>query len=315
MRIRKQFLEVPLPLECGLLRAMVTRIFGALLAPLYLAAASYLGAPGTGFHLRCIAHGLRLFLTGRTSLRTCYTLLFTPMDSTRYFEFHEVWQQLGGFAGGRYLDISSPRLAPLLLLKESSAATAEFINPDSSDIQRTELLVAAFGLQSRCRLHCCVLEQAPLELASFDLITSISVLEHIPDDRGAISTMWNLLRPGGRLVLTLPCMSQPLEQYISDNQYGVLKPGEDGYTFWQRYYDPERLASSIFSITGMPKYSKVYGERTKGSFLRNATMKRLMGHRYPFWREPYMMAREYRYFNAVEELPGEGVIYLEFVKP
>jgi hypothetical protein len=36
--------------------------------------------------------------------------------------------------------------------------------------------------------------------------------------------------------------------------------------------------------------------------------------RNPFCREPYMMGREYRYFESIDELPGMGVIGLEFRK-
>jgi hypothetical protein len=45
-------------------------------------------------------------------------------------------------------------------------------------------------------------------------------------------------------------------------------------------------------------------------------MKRLLGRSYyPFWREPYMMAVEYQSFSSIDELPGEGVVMLEFIKP
>jgi len=109
-------------------------------------------------------------------------------------------------------------------------------------------------------------------------------------------------------------MSQTLEQYISHNQYGVLNPGDDGYTFWQRYYDHALLESRIYRVTGRPVYIAVYGEKRRGLFFRNASMKRLLGSLYPFWREPYMMAKEYRSFTSTAELPGEGVVILEFVK-
>jgi len=49
----------------------------------------------------------------------------------------------------------------------------------------------------------------------FDLITCISVLEHIPDHRAAISGMFGLLKPGGILVLTFPYNEK---RYI-DNVY------------------------------------------------------------------------------------------------
>jgi len=44
----------------------------------------------------------------------------------------------------------------------------------------------------------------------FDLITCISVLEHIDDHRAAIRSMYKLLNPGGHLILTCP---------YTDNEY------------------------------------------------------------------------------------------------
>ena len=313
--MRKQYIEVPLPMSCGLFCKLWTHLKGILLSPLYLVMAHIAGAPGIGFHLRCVAIGTNLLFTGRASLKTCYGYLFFPMDSTRYFEFHEVWKSVEGLVFTRYLDVSSPRLLPLFLLKATPEATAELINPDLSDLRETEKLASALGLKSRCGFYNGILDKAELPPASFDLITCISVLEHIPKDKAVIETMWSLLCPGGKLILTFPCMAQPLEQYISHNQYGVLNPGDDGYTFWQRYYDSEQLKSSIYSVTGMPARTALYGEKKYGFFFRNASMKRLLGSLYPFWREPYMMATEYQSFSSMDELPGEGVVMLEFNKP
>ena len=237
------------------------------------------------------------------------------MDSTRYFEFHEVVKRLAHVSFNRFLDVSSPRILPLMLLMQNKVAVADMINPDSQDIQVTERLADALGLTGRCSFTNSTIETANYAAKTFDLITCISVIEHIPTDKKAIETMWSLLRPGGRLILTMPCMAKPLEQYISRNDYGVLSPVSDGYTFWQRYYDDERLREVIFSSVGLPAKVAVYGERSYGLFYRNASMKRLLGALYPFWRESYMMAKEYRYFLTIAELPGEGVIMLEFTKP
>ncbi len=292
-----------------------TGLKGIILSPFYLVMAHIVGGPGIGFRLRCVTIGVRLLLTGRASLKSCYKYLFFPMDSTRYFEFHEVWKSMKGFAFTRYLDVSSPRLMSLLLLKSAPVAIAKLINPDLGDLQETEKLANALGLKSRCEFFNSILDDTRFIPASFELITCISVLEHIPEDKMALEMMWKLLCPGGKLILTLPCMAQPLEQYISHNPYGVIKPGEDGYTFWQRYYDRKRLESTLYSITGMPTRIVIYGEKVNGLFFRQATMKRLFSIFYPFWREPYMMATEYRSFSSVDELPGEGVVMLEFIKP
>jgi SAM-dependent methyltransferase len=314
--MRKQFIEVPRPTAAaGLAGELLWALKAAVLAPPYLLVAWLRGAPGIGVHLRIAATGAKLLMSGRAAFRKCAGLLLFPMDSTRYFEFDEVWASAKASPFTRYLDVSSPRLAPLLLLRATPGATAEFINPDPTDLAETQALARAMGLEARVGFWGGVIGQAPYAPASFDLITCISVLEHIPEDQAALRTMWALLRPGGRLILTLPCMSAPMEQYISQNQYGVLEPGADGYTFWQRYYDPPRLESSIYSVAGRPSRLAVYGEKTRGSFFRNASMKRLLGAQYPVWREPYMMATEYRTFPSLEALPGEGVVVLEFVKP
>ena len=110
---RKQYIEVPLPMSCSLLYKLWMGLKGILLSPLYLVMASIAGAPGIGVHLRCAATGVRLLLTGRASLIMCYNYLFSPMDSTRYFEFHEVLNSLAHIPFRRYLDVSSPRLGPL----------------------------------------------------------------------------------------------------------------------------------------------------------------------------------------------------------
>jgi len=284
------------------------------MSPIYLALASILGVPGVKFHLRCVAIGARLLLTGRASMGSWTRYLFFPMDSTRYFEFDEVWNRVKKIPFTSYLDVSSPRLLPLLVMRSKPKATVMLVNPDVADLKETMSLARALDLESRCTFFNGVLDAVEDTTPSFDLITCISVLEHIPEDKAAIERMWSLLRPGGKLILTLPCMSHPLEQRISHNQYGVLASGDDGYTFWQRYYDQVRLQTSIYSVTGVPCYAAVYGEKVNGLFFRNTSMKRLLGFLYPFWREPYMMATEYQYYSNTDELPGEGVIMLEFLK-
>ena len=311
---RKQYIEVPLPIKCGMLHRLWRGLLGVLLLPGYVIAAKILRTPGISIHIRCVYLAVRLFFLGRISFRTFYWLICLPMDSTRYFEFHEVLNLFKDLSFSSCLDVSSPRLVPLMLLMQNRTAIVNILNPDNTDIQETKQLADALELTSRCIFRNSTIEMAKYSPETFDLITCISVLEHIPADKEAVELMWLLLRPGGRLILTLPCMAQPLEQYISRNDYNVLSPGPDGYTFWQRYYDEERLRKYIFNIAGEPAKIIVYGERSQGLFHRNASMKRLLGSLYPFWRESYMMATEYRYFDTVADLPGEGVVMLEFVK-
>ena len=300
-------------MRCHGIRSLLMRLKGNVLVTFYLFAAFIAGGPGISFHLKCICLGLISALT-RKQKRGNYRLIFSPMDSTRYFEFHECWKRLHNLPFDNYLDVSSPRLLPYFLIRSNKQAAAAMINPDENDIRETRKFFNDFGIADKCKIINSTIEESSLEQESFDLITCISVLEHIPCDGAAVRQMWALLKKGGRLTLTVPCMSKPLEQYISHNQYGVLQPGSDGYTFWQRYYDEERIRKEIYSIAGLPEYMSIYGEKINGLFFRNATLKRAMGACYPFWQEPYMMAKEYRHFKSIAELPGEGVVYMEFLK-
>jgi hypothetical protein len=114
--------------------------------------------------------------------------------------------------------------------------------------------------------------------------------------------------------MTVPCSSKASEQYIDRDRYGILAPAEDGYYFWQRFYDRQELEDRIFAVAGRPSRQVVYGEKKPGSFQENAARKRADRY-YPLWKEPYMMAREYRRYASIEDLPGEGVVALEFDKP
>lgn len=49
------------------------------------------------------------------------------------------------------------------------------------------------------------LTRMPFREGTFDFITSISVIEHIPAVEKAVAEMYRCLRPGGRLLLTVDC--------------------------------------------------------------------------------------------------------------
>ncbi len=313
--IKKQYINVPTKLQKSLLVQIYHIIKGLFLLPFYTFAAWSLGTPGIGIQIRCSFLGISLFISRKLSLKECHRLICIPLDSTRYFEFNETLKRINKIQFSSYLDISSPRILPLILIKKNKNIFAHLINPDQKDLEQTKQLYNAIGLESRCYFDNNTIEKISITNGKqFDLITCISVLEHIPEDKKAFEMMWSLLSLGGSLILTLPCMAHPQEQYINRSEYGVLNPGHDGYTFWQRYYDPQRIESIIYNIAGKPINSVVFGEKEAGLFFKNANLKRSSGILYPFWKESYMMGKEYQLFKSISQLPGEGVILLEFRK-
>ncbi len=289
---------------------------GMLLCPVYWLLAKFRGAPGLHLRWKCFCLGLRLLFRRQAPIdpTTIFLLLLFPLDASRYFELNFFWEALTKRSFKSYLDVSSPRQAFTLLLLERPDLTADLINPDTADIEDTRKPLNAAGLLSRCRLQNKVIAGTAFAAGSFDVITSVSVVEHIPEDRQAIQKMWDLLKPGGMLLLTVPCARETSDQYIDRNEYGVLESSAEGHVFWQRFYDVQLLEERIFSVTGKPHKSAIFGERQAGFFQRNAEEKRSNRY-YPFWQEPYLVAQEYTYFASLEELPGEGVFAMEFIKP
>jgi hypothetical protein len=58
----------------------------------------------------------------------------------------------------------------------------------------------------------------------------------------------------------------------------------------------------------------IFGEIYKRSLFRDAPKERLPEPWYPFRGETSVMPTEYHYFQAFEELPGEGAVFLECIK-
>src|SRR3954447_23473916 len=53
----------------------------------------------------------------------------------------------------------------------------------------------------------------------FDLITALDVIEHIDDDRAAVSEMIGMLRPGGVIVATVPAFQTLWDQHDELNRH------------------------------------------------------------------------------------------------
>jgi SAM-dependent methyltransferase len=271
-----------------------------------------------GFHARAWAASVRVIVrpdSPRSRALALETLLF-PMEAVRYFEFGTAWSWVAESPGPlRFLDVSSPRLFPLLLLRHREDSEGDLMNPDPGDLAITSDWVNALAIDSRCTLHASTVGDAALPPGAFDLVTSISVLEHIPEphDLEALDRMWTCIRPGGRLVLTVPCAQEAFEEYVDLNEYGLLVPDDEGFVFGQRFYDEITLRERVFARIGTPRRSAVLGERVRGTAFADRDLK-LLG-RANLAREPLSAAADYAHFPSPDALPGVGVIALEFEKP
>ncbi|HEY0661564.1 MAG TPA: methyltransferase domain-containing protein [Lysobacter sp.] len=284
---------------------------GLLAFPFYWLAGAALGVPGMRFRAACLAAGVRFLFAGHWA--DAYHCIVFPLDSVRHFEMDFFWRRIRALRPGRILDVSSPRLLPLLALRADANARADLVNPDGKDLARTRSMAEGLGVDARCRFLETRIDTLPADARDYPLVTCMSVLEHIIEDLVAVRTMWDCVAPGGRLLLSVPCAAMAVEEYTNVDEYGLLQQDDEGFVFWQRYYDEPRL-QALFAVLGVPVSRALYAERVPGAYDADVEAKRTNPF-YPRWREPFATARAYAYRDNVATLSGMGVVAMEFAKP
>jgi 2-polyprenyl-3-methyl-5-hydroxy-6-metoxy-1,4-benzoquinol methylase len=58
------------------------------------------------------------------------------------------------------------------------------------------------GFKGVCQAN--IIEGLPFPEASFDVITALDVIEHLKDDHAGLYNLWQVLKPGGLLIVSVP---------------------------------------------------------------------------------------------------------------
>jgi SAM-dependent methyltransferase len=155
-----------------------------------------------------------------TSLQICWRLYLLAgrlgwkdwlkrLDLYRYLEYAAVLQALGLWPGAFILDVgSSNSLLPIYLATQGYAVLSVDIDDCRLKQQRKRLLRLEGKLFPTGRLHFEHQDARAFTLKNntFDCVTAISVLEHIPDegDKEAVREMARVVKPGGLVIITVP---------------------------------------------------------------------------------------------------------------
>ncbi|MGI8623405.1 MAG: class I SAM-dependent methyltransferase [Solirubrobacteraceae bacterium] len=160
-----------------------------------------------------------------------------PLDPSRYLELPHTLRQLKAQPGERVLDLASPKLAAVALARSGVQVTSM----DAFEAE-VETLHRPAGGESNLSFACEDGRDMPYGEASFDHAFSISVLEHIPGDgdERALAEMARVVRPGGRVVLTMPYSDDYWEDWRDIALYGE-DPNDGDFHFFERWYDDDRL--------------------------------------------------------------------------
>jgi len=202
-------------------------------------------------------------------LREAVIRLVVPMDPIRYLELPWARSVLDAQPGDRVLDIASPKLLAVAIADTGAEVTS--IDLYEPEITRWRRLAKG---RPRLRFEVADARALPFADGAFDHAYSVSVIEHIDSDDGdgvVLSEMARCVRPGGRIVLTLPFSPRAHDEYRPHALYGTQRRDERGF-FFQRHYDWERVAALVageprlrtraFEIAGLrPDLAMLY-ERT-----------------------------------------------------
>ncbi len=95
------------------------------------------------------------------------------------------------------------------------------------------------------------LRSLPYPDDTFDRVTVISVIEHVPDpgDIDGIRDLARVLKPGGRLILTVPFGMTDREFFRDETVYSETYRGEP--VFFQRHYTPQTLQDRLIGPSGL----------------------------------------------------------------
>lgn len=203
-----------------------------------------------------------LFTNGLSlGLRKTVGKITQPINSyTRFPEYYYFERAIrerltaGGAGGARVLDVGSPKTLGLYL---AFTKPAELTLTDYSNLNIDEYRTMWRGLSAKAKGSVVFrLEDArALRFADgeFDIVYSMSVVEHIEGEAGdskAVEELLRVLKPGGLFAMSVPFGSKYVEQQII-GVVGASRPTRDRKPyFFQRIYDRPNFEQRILKHTG-----------------------------------------------------------------
>lgn len=149
----------------------------------------------------------------------------------------------------RILDVGSPKLFGLYLAYHYPVKIW-LTDINSLNIHEYRLLWAALSAKAAGNIEFEIQDGRKLTFPDqmFDGVYAMSVIEHVNGDSGdgqACAEMLRVLRPGGRLAVSVPFGSSYMEQQVRGLQNAVEKTTDNRLYFFQRIYDFSSFAHRL----------------------------------------------------------------------
>lgn len=218
--------------------------------------------------LRYYTFGLRagtsnLFVNGfKLGLPKTIGKITQPINSyTRFPEYYffdtairDYLRALPSDRPARILDVGSPKMLGLYLAFHSPV---EVHLTDISELNVDEYRVIWRGLEPRAKGTSLFSIQDAQSLeyreSEFDIVYSMSVIEHIDGDSGdsqAIREFLRVLKPSGLLLLSVPFGNKYAQQQIRGVSGAVRKTNDSHTYFFQHIYDQAAFEERILKFAG-----------------------------------------------------------------
>jgi SAM-dependent methyltransferase len=206
--------------------------------------------------------------------------ILTPINVSRCYEFRRTYELLKPKKGELVFDLSSPKLLSHFLSERSGCRVV------TADMNKEEVADWTTLTRKRGRLPSWVIADGVslgFKDNTFDKVYSISVLEHIPGD-GDTKTMVELarvLKPGGRLVVTVPYAGKYRSEHIEQDVYNLHNGKGGGDFHWSHFYDEPALRKKLIEGSGL-KLEGVYFGYGPGSAVWKG-IERMGRYGFPLW--------------------------------
>jgi len=184
----------------------------------------------------------------------------------RYVEYPWVIDNLCLAEGQRILDIGSSSCSLLPLFLAYRRRYVVFVTDIDERVLNHVALARKLGLTEQTKSSRLIVERQDAtalkyEDETFDRVTAVSVLEHLPDqeDTKAMKELCRVLKGGGLALVTVPYCYRYRETFVNQDIYQRAYSG--GPVFYQRHYDVSSLATRLVEPSGMKvRRIEYYGE-------------------------------------------------------
>jgi SAM-dependent methyltransferase len=208
--------------------------------------------------------GISAIQQGR--IRLGFKQWIRPIWYSRCIEIPVALNSLAISAGQKILDVGSPKMASLYVaaVKNCTVYATDVLPDFIRDWNYSRAILCDPDLDLRYIAEAQDARKLPYEDAAFDSIFSISVLEHIPDDgdRVAMGELSRVLKPGGKLAITVPIAERSSQTFVKHDVYERKRKARDEKIFFERKYDLPGIQERLIEPSSLGLCQlRLFGER------------------------------------------------------